>query len=136
MAATIAQIRDAVQTTLSALDVAAYDVATGNERLARGVALVFPRAGAARTAACDKWMLPFTVEIHVDVAGGLAKAQDRLDALVDPLVSTSVLATLDDAPTLGGVVDTSECLGLEAYSFANLNGANTLAARFVLRVWV
>ena len=136
MAANYSQIRDAVQTALAALDVAAYDVATGNERLARGVALVFPRAGAKRADSCDGWMLPFTVEIHVDIAGGVAKAQDRLDALCDPLASTSVLATLDDATTLGGVVDTSECLGLEAYSFANLNGANTLAARFVLRVWV
>lgn len=136
MTATIAEIRDAVQTTLSSLDVASYDVATGNERLNRGVALVFPRAGATRVATCDKWMLPFTVEIHVSVATGIAKAQDRLDALVDPLSTTSVLATLDGAPTLGGVVDTSECLGLEAYSFAQLNGAETLAARFVLRVWI
>ena len=134
--ATLAEIRDAVQTTLASLDVAAYDVATGNERLNRGVALVFPRAGAVRVAGCDKWMIPFTVEIHVPMSLGLARAQDRLDALVDPLASTSVLATLDDAPTLGGVVDTSECLGLEAYSFANLNGIDTLAARFVLRVWV
>ena len=134
--ATLAEIRDAVQTTLASLDVAAYDVATGNERLIRGVALVFPRAGEVRVAGCDKWMIPFTVEIHVPMSLGLARAQDRLDALVDPLASTSVLATLDDAPTLGGVVDTSECLGLEAYSFANLNGIDTLAARFVLRVWV
>lgn len=134
--ATLAEIRDAVQTTLASLDVAAYDVATGNERLNRGVALVFPRAGAVRVAGCDKWTIPFTVEIHVPMSLGLARAQDRLDALVDPLASTSVLATLDDAPTLGGVVDTSECLGLEAYSFANLNGIDTLAARFVLRVWV
>lgn len=136
MSATISEIRDAVQSTLSSLDVVAYDVATGSERLARGVALVFPRPGARRTASCDKWEEPFTIEIHVSMAGGLAKAQDRLDALVDPLSATSVLATLDGAPTLGGVVDTSECLGLEAYSFAQLNGAETLAARFVLRVWI
>ena len=136
MTATIAEVRDAVQATLASLDVVAYDVATGNERLNRGVALVFPRAGATRMATCDKWLLPFTVEIHVSLAAGLAKAQDRLDALVDPLASTSVMATLDDAPTLGGVVDTSECLGLEAYALSKLNGSDTLAARFVLRVWV
>lgn len=136
MTATIAEVRDAVQATLASLDVVAYDVATGNERLNRGVALVFPRPGARRITSCNNWEIPFTVEIHVPLAAGLAAAQNRLDALIDPVASTSVPATLDDSPTLGGVVLTSACAGFEAYSFAKLNELDTLAARFVLTVTV
>ena len=136
MTATISEIRDAVQSTLDDLDLVAYDVATGAERLDRGVALVFPRAGGRRMASCDKWALPFTIEIHVTMAGGLAKAQDRLDALIDPTASTSVMNALNDSRTLGSVVDDSECSAAEAYSFATLNGAETLAARLVLTVFV
>lgn len=136
MTATISEIRDAVQSTLSGLDLVPYDVATGAERLGRAVALVFPRAGGRRMATCDKWSLPFTIEIHVPMAAGLTKAQDKLDAFIDPTASTSVMNALNNSRTLGGVVDDSECGAAEAYSFAVLNGAETLAARLVLTVFV
>lgn len=135
--ATIATIRDGLQTRLATLTspaVVAYDVATGKERLATGnvVAIVFPRPGGRRITAGPagggEYSLPFVIELHVAMARGLAQAQDKLDAVIDPAATTGVEYAIESAKTLGGIVDTCAVGMFERYGFSKLNDEDTLSA--------
>ena len=135
--ATIATIRDGLQTRLATLDspeVAAYDVATGRERLNNGlaVAIVFPRPGGQRItsgpAGGGEYTYQFVIEIHVGLARGLGPAQDKLDALIDPAATTGVEYAIESAKTLGGIVDYTVVGTFERYGFSKLNDLDTLSA--------
>lgn len=137
--ATIAQIRDGLQDRLDTVTgVAAYDVATGNERmLDSAVALIFPRPGSKRATAGGARALRFAIEVHVPVLKtGLKRAQDILDALIDS-GSGSIDYAIDQEPTLGGIVDyaTVDPTDLfETYGFSTLNDTKTLMARLSVEV--
>lgn len=139
---TIATIRDGLQTRLATLTnpaVVAYDVATGKERLNNGqaVAIVFPRGGRRITAGGaggGEYELEFVVELHVGLARGLDKAQDKLDALIDPAATTGVEYAIESAKTLGGAVDWSAVGMFERYGFSKLNDEDTLSALIPVEV--
>lgn len=141
--ATIATIRDGLQARLATLtspDVVAYDVATGRERLNNGqaVAIVYPRPGVRRItsgpAGGGEYQMPFVIELHVGLARGLAQAQDKLDALIDPAAATGVEYAIESAKTLGGIVDWTTVGTFERYGFSKLNDLDTLSALIPVEV--
>ncbi len=134
--ASIASLRDALQTRLNTLDgLVGYDVALGGgERLNMSVGIVFPRPGGRQITNCETRDYRFVIEIHVSRAKSLARAQDTMDALIDPKEATGVKAAIMGDKTLGGAASSVLVGDFESYQFGALNGADTLVARVPVQV--
>lgn len=137
--ATVAGIRDAIQTRLATVSgIKSYDVGTGAERMP--CAIVFPR-GTERLTGGGTYRYTFVVEVWVPLSMGLTKAQDALDALIDPEASTSIEAAIEGDKTLGSTVDSTMVGGFEGYGFGFFNtetlqpgGPNALTTRIPVEV--
>lgn len=138
MAATVAQVRDGVQTRLETISgLRSYDVGTGAERMP--CAIVFPRLVermTGGTAASASYRIVLVVEVWVPLAAGLHRAQDILDGFCDPRSATSVEAAIEGDRTLGGIVSSAVVGGFERYGFGTLNSdtVNALMAVFPVDV--
>lgn len=133
--ATIAGLRDSIQGALPA-SLRAYDVATGRERFP--AAIVFPRppaSGRFEVSGCTH-RIDFVVEVHISLAQGLERAQNELDAFINPTGASSIQAALETDRTLSAAADTLDVRAFELYGFGKLNDQQTLVARVPVSVWV
>jgi hypothetical protein len=135
MAATIAQIRDGLMVRINTVSgVKAYDTATGNERLDTPVAIIFPRPSGRQETPGDAYRLWFVIEVHVPIRVGLAEAQNKLDALIDPRGAQSIEAAIYSGETLSGIVDWIKVHMFERYVFSTLNEQQTIMAHIPVEV--
>lgn len=154
MARDIGTARDALQTRLGNLsDAVSYDVATGNEnaRMNKVILQVFPAppigtGGFWPGHAGDDCPIRygFVVQAWSSTAGGLAKAQDRLDGFISPAGThaNSIENALEDpdGDYSGDALDTMassvRVSPFQSYGFAALNSdtANALMATMQVEV--
>ena len=142
--ANVSGIRDQIQTRLDTLNtdgqakvLRPYDVATGKERMP--CSIVFPQRVERITSGGATYQYNFMIEVYVSLKQGLARAQDEMDAFVDPTATNSIRAAIEGDDTLAGTVDDLAVGGFTTYQFAELNGntgkPNSLVARIPLEVW-
>lgn len=96
------------------------------------------------------WTLPIRINYHatydgdlvlviaVNVAtfiGEISHAQTNLDPYLAPSGDKSIVATLESAPTLGGVVDSLKVLGMTGYGVREIGGTSALVATFEVEVY-
>lgn len=154
MARDIGTARDALQSRLGNLTgVVAYDVATGNEnaRLNNVIVQVFPTpvtGGFWPGHAGDGCPIRYTfvVQVWSNLAGGLAKAQERLDPYLSPAGThaNSIEGMLEDpngtydGDTFDTLIQSVKVDPFTTYSFAALNSdtANTIMATIPLEVYL
>ena len=136
MTASIATLRDALQTRLDTINgLSAYDVQGGQERMP--CAIVWP-AAVERMSAAGGRRYSFVIEVWAPLSAGLAKAQDALDSYLDPRASTAIEAAIYADDSLGGIADSTLVDGFEGYGFGRLNSkdVNAIVARIPVEVLV
>lgn len=125
--------RRGIQVRLATIDgLHAYELATGAERMP--CAIVFPKSpgGTFKETNCgDK--VDYIVEIHVNPAQGMNRAQDQLDDLISTGAGSVEAAILADK-TLGGAVNTTVVYAFTTYRFAELNKTPTIMAQVPVEV--
>jgi len=135
--ASVASIRDGIQTRLDTITgLYAYDVEKGSERMP--CAIVFPKpptSGWWEIANRAK-QYEMIIELHVPMALGMRRAQDRLDDYIDPATTNSVQAAIRADATLGGIASETAVQAFIAYGFSTLNSVDTLMARIPVVVTV
>lgn len=152
MSRDIGAVRDAIQTRLGNLsDAVSYDVATGNEnaRMNKVILQVFPAPpvggfwpGHAGSSCPIRY--GFVIQAWASTAGGLAKAQDRLDGFLSPAGThaNSIEDVLEDpdgdyaSDTLDTLASSVRVSPFQSYGLAALNSDTANAIMATLQVEV
>ncbi len=114
MAATLAEIRTALKTTMGAVSgLRCFDIAPDNPSFP--AAIVIP-TGAEFDQAMGRGLDEYTFNVSVMAQGQTDRAgQAALDALVSGAGTSSIRAVLWTNPTLGGVVSTCRVESMGSY---------------------
>lgn len=133
--ASIGALRTALQTRLATISgLYAYEVTTGAERMPCSIVFpLAPSAGRFSMATCGETH-EFLVEVHCNLAQGMERAQDQLDALISPTGTGSVQVAIRADSTLGGLAGTVDVRAFRQYRLSQLNKIPTIMAQIPVTV--
>jgi hypothetical protein len=96
------------------------------------------------------WSLPMRIDYHASTDGALTyrmavnvgtfigeigHAQTNLDPFLAPSGAKSIVAILEADPSLGGVVDSLQVLGMTGYGVREVGGKTGLVATFEVEIY-
>ncbi len=130
----LASIRDGIMARLSTISgLHAHD--TWPDQVRVPAAIVMPQSLSTKTAIGGSRVYTFEILLlAAPVSAGLSRAQDRMDAYLDPTGATSVTAALEADKTLGGIVTTLD-VSWHDYGFHDVGTVEYLGVTFTVTVW-
>jgi len=130
----LADIRDGIMGRLATISgLHAYD--TWPDQVRVPAAIVMPQSMSTETAIGGSRVYTFEILLlAAPVSAGLSRAQDRLDAYLDPTGTSSLIAAMTADKTLAGVVTTLD-VSWRDYGFHEVGTVEYLGVVFAITVW-